>query len=326
MFHHISLHYSSFYGEKLSRSNLVKKQHFTEPPAHYTEASLIKFLEEKGIGRPSTYAPIISIITSREYVKREGRSLVATSLGEVTTNFMKEHFPEIIDYEFTAEMESRLDSIERGENTIEGVIGDFYTTFKAELDSALEKTEKSSKIVVPDDVSDVICEKCGARMVYKSGRYGKFLACPSFPECRNTKALDSEGRIVEQVEAVVKYAGFACEKCGADMLIRQGRYGEFYACSNYPTCRFTKQKIYETGADCPICKSKIIGRRSKGKSLFYSCEHYPECDFSTWDIPLKEACPNCNGGLFYRRSRKLVVCKNPVCEYVREEEMTVDEI
>ena len=287
---------------------------------------MIKFLEEKGIGRPSTYAPIISIITSREYVKREGRSLVSTSLGEVTTNFMKEHFPEIIDYEFTADMESKLDSIERGEDSIVGVIGDFYNTFKLELEAASKSVEKSPKIVVPDDVSDVVCEKCGALMVYKLGRYGKFLACPSFPTCKNTKALDSDGKIVVQNNTDAPLAGFKCELCGSDMVVRQGKFGEFYACSNYPTCRFTKQKIYETGVDCPLCNSKIVGRKSKGKSLFFSCEKYPECNFSTWDMPLKEKCPCCNDNLFYRRARKLVVCKNITCDYSREEDIATPEL
>lgn len=312
-------------GQLLAAKEIVKEQHYTEPPARYTEASLVKFLEENGIGRPSTYAPIISIITSRDYVKREGKLLVGTPLGEVTTNFTKQYFPEIIDYEFTAQMEASLDSIARDENTIEGVISGFYHRFEEELAVASKETKNKEKVSIPDEESDVICDRCGARMIYKKGRFGKFLACPNFPSCKNTKALDKEGKPVESEEKKVELAGFKCEECGADMVIRNGRYGSFYACSNYPTCKFTKQKVVELDVPCPICGSKVVARHGKGKMLFYSCEKYPECDFSSWDMPLAEKCPDCGAGLFYRKSRKNVVCKNHACNYRREEEMTVIE-
>ena len=312
-------------GQMLSVKSVVKEQHFTEPPARYTEASLIKFLEENGIGRPSTYAPIISIITSRDYVKREGKLLVGTPLGEVTTNFTKQYFPEIIDYEFTAQMEESLDSIARDENTIAGVISGFYHKFAEELKVAAKETKSKEKVSIPVEESDVICDRCGAKMVYKKGKFGKFLACPNFPTCKNTKALDKEGNPVEGEEKKVELAGFKCESCGGDMVIRNGRYGSFYACVNYPSCKFTKQKIVELGVPCPRCASKVVARHGKGKMLFYSCEKYPECDFSSWDMPLLEKCPDCGSGLFYRKSRKNVVCKNPSCGYKREEEMTVIE-
>ena len=310
--------------QKLERVDIDLNQHFTEPPPRYTEASLIKFLEENGIGRPSTYAPIISIIINREYVKRDGKSLVATPLGEITTKFISEHFPEISDYEFTAQMESKLDSIENSENTIIGVISDFYKHFEEELSLAASGDKKMDVFIAPNE-SDVICEKCGAKMVYKNGRYGRFLACPSYPQCKNTKALDKDGNIVTQTPKEVKLADFKCEKCGADVVIRNGRYGEFYACSNYPTCTFTKQKVIDTGVKCPKCSSKILARHGKSKSLFFSCEKYPECDFSSWDMPLKENCPNCGDVLYYRKSRKAVICKNKTCAYKRDEEMTVFE-
>ena len=312
-------------GQLLAVKELVKEQHFTEPPARYTEASLIKFLEENGIGRPSTYAPIISIITSRDYVKREGKLLVGTPLGEVTTNFTKQYFPEIIDYEFTAQMEESLDSIARSENTIEGVISGFYHKFEEELAIAAKETKSKEKVSIPAEESDVICDRCGAKMVYKKGKFGKFLACPNFPTCKNTKALDKEGNPVGAEEKKVELAGFKCESCGGDMVIRSGRYGSFYACSNYPTCKFTKQKVVELDVPCPRCASKVVARHGKGKMLFYSCEKYPECDFSSWDMPLAENCPDCGGGLFYRKSRKNVICKNQSCGYKREEEMTVIE-
>ena len=312
-------------GQILAVKEVIKEQHYTEPPARYTEASLIKFLEENGIGRPSTYAPIISIITSRDYVKREGKLLVGTPLGEVTTNFTKQYFPEIIDYEFTAQMEASLDSIARDENTIEGVISGFYKRFKEELAIATKETKSKEKVSIPAEESDVICDRCGATMVYKKGKFGKFLACPNFPTCKNTKALDKDGKPVENEEKKIELAGFKCEVCGSDMVIRSGRYGSFYACSNYPSCKFTKQKIVEVGVPCPRCGSKIVARHGKGKMLFYSCEKYPECDFSSWDMPLNEKCPDCGGDLFYRKSRKTVICKNHSCGYKREEEMTVIE-
>ena len=312
-------------GQLLAVKEVIKEQHYTEPPARYTEASLIKFLEENGIGRPSTYAPIISIITSRDYVKREGKLLVGTPLGEVTTNFTKQYFPEIIDYEFTAQMESSLDSIARDENTIEGVISGFYHRFQEELAIASKETKNKEKVSIPAEESDIICDRCGSKMVYKKGRFGKFLACPNFPTCKNTKALNKEGNPVEAEEKKIELAGFKCEACGGDMVVRSGRYGSFYACANYPTCKFTKQKVVELNVPCPKCGSKVVARHGKGKMLFYSCEKYPECDFSSWDMPLAEKCPDCGTGLFYRKSRKNVICKNPSCDYKREEEMTVIE-
>lgn len=311
-------------GAVLTAEDIKKIQHFTEPPPRYTEASLVDFFKERGIGRPSTYAPTITIITSRGYVKRDGKSLVATPLGEMITNFMRRYFPDIIDYDFTASMESRLDSIEHQDTTIVGVISDFYKKFAADLDNALAAGTKAS-MEVPADVSDVPCERCGKMMIYKTGRFGKFLACPSYPACKFTKAVDSEGKVVENRTAAPELAGFKCEVCGADMVVRQGRYGVFYACSNYPECKFTKQKVTDTGVPCPKCSSKIVARHGKGKSLFYSCERYPECDFSTWDMPLTEKCPDCGANLYYRKSRKLVVCKEKSCDYQREEEMTVSE-
>ena len=308
----------------LSVCSIKKQQHFTEAPARYTEASLIKFLEENGIGRPSTYAPIISIIISREYVKRDGKSLVATPLGEITTNFMRKHFPDIIDYEFTASMEDKLDSIENGKNTTNGVLSEFYTKFAEDI-KAVSDSDSKVQINIPAEESDVICDKCGSKMIYKNGRFGKFLACPNYPECKCTKAIDKNGNVQEPEVSAPAFAGFKCEVCGGEMVIRSGRYGSFYACQNYPTCTFTKQKVTETGVSCPKCSSRVLARHGKGKMLFYSCEKYPECDFSTWDMPLVEKCPDCGGMLYYRKSRKSVICKEKNCGYKRDEEMTVIE-
>ncbi len=308
--------------EVLKDAQIISEQRFTEPPARYTEASLIKFLEENGIGRPSTYVPIITIIIARNYVRRDGKSLVATPLGELITKFMREHFPNIIDYEFTASMESRLDSIENGENTLSGVISEFYSDFEKSLECAEASIKDAPKLVPEYEESDVICDKCGAKMIYKTGRFGKFLACPSYPACKNTKALGKDGELLEEKTQNHVLAGFKCELCGSDMVVRSGRYGEFYACIDYPRCKFTKRKVMEIGVPCPKCGAKILARHGKGKSLFFSCENYPECDFSTWDRPLSEKCPECGEGLYYRKSKKLVICKNKACDYKRDDEIT----
>ncbi len=302
----------------LLSENLLTEQHFTEPPARYTEASLVKFLEENGIGRPSTYATIISTIISREYIKRDGKSLAATELGEVTTKFMKENFPDIVDYEFTASMEEELDSIERRENTMEGVLTSFYGKFREDL-KVSTKSDKVYKLKPTVEESDIICDKCGSKMVYKNGRFGRFLACPNYPACKNTKAVDKDGNVVEKEEPKQVLAGFKCEMCGGEMLERRGRFGIFYACENYPECKNTKQKVEDTGATCPKCASRVLARHGKGNTLFYSCESYPKCDFSSWDKPLAERCPSCNEILYYRKSRKSVICKKKGCGYKREE-------
>ena len=310
--------------QTLTVISIDKEQKFTEAPPRYTEASLVKFLEENGIGRPSTYATIISTIISREYIKRDGKSLVATELGEVTTKFMREHFPQIVDYEFTAFMESQLDSIENKVNTIDSVLTNFYGGFKSDIEKA-SLSEKSYALKPVVEESDVVCELCGAKMIYKNGKFGRFLACPSYPTCKNTKAIDKNGKVLVREEKKTELAGFKCETCGGEMVIKRGRYGVFYACEKYPTCTFTKQKTTELGVKCPLCDSKIYAKHGRGNTLFYSCEKYPECDFSSWDMPLADKCPDCGEMLFYRKSKKSVICKKKNCGYKREEEMSVIE-
>ena len=304
--------------EELGTISVTPNQHFTEPPPHYTEASLIKFLEENGIGRPSTYTPIITTIISRSYIKRNGKSLVSTPLGEVTTKLMKEHFPDIVNYEFTATMENRLDSIENRDIGMEEVLSDFYSDFEKSLEKAKEDIHRET-VEIPAEESDVVCELCGKRMIYKNGRFGRFLACPGYPTCRNTKAIDKNGAPVEKAQEKQEIADFKCELCGGDMVLRNGRYGSFYACVNYPKCRFTKQKMSYIGVDCPDCGAKLVARHNRGKVSFYSCERYPDCDFSTWDLPLEEKCPDCGKMLFFRKSRSTVLCRDKKCGYKREE-------
>ncbi len=303
--------------EKMQTKSLEALQHFTEPPLRYTEASLIKFLEENGIGRPSTYTTIITTILTRGYVKREGKSLAPTPLGEVTNQIMKEHFDKIIDYEFTASMEDGLDEIERGETAYKTLLDGFYGDFAKSLALAQEKISKED-IVIPAETSEYVCEKCGSQMVYKNGRFGRFLACINYPDCKNTKTIDKDGAPVEKQAKEVELADFKCELCGSDVVIRNGKFGAFYACSQYPTCRFTKQKANPIDALCPDCGARILVRRMKGRMLFYSCERYPDCQFSSWDLPTEKKCPDCGDMLMYQKSKKMLVCRNKECAYKQE--------
>lgn len=302
-------------GDTLKNLSVEGTQHFTEPPARYTEASLIKFLEEKGIGRPSTYTPIITIITTRGYVSRDGKSLVPTPLGEVTTKLMTEHFPDIVDYRFTAGMEDRLDSIEAGEAEMIGVLHSFYDGFKVELDKAMESVSKED-IEIPVEETDLVCENCNSKMIVKNGRFGKFAACPNYPECKTTKPLVKKEVLPEEKKQEI--APFKCEECGSDMVLRSGRYGSFYACIKYPECKFTKQKVRELGVKCPKCQSEIVTKFGRNRTVFYSCSKYPDCDFSSWDMPTNEKCPECGGMLFAKKGRNQLVCKGEGCSFKKD--------
>ena len=313
-------------GESIPAHRVEKQCHFTEPPARYTEASLIKFLDEKGIGRPSTYNTIITTIVSRNYVVREGKSLVPTALGEVTTKLMKENFADIVDYTFTAQMENRLDEIENGDADMVEVLSSFWEGFKKELASA-EVNIGTGDFRLPVEETDIICDKCGAKMVIKNGRYGKFAACPNYPTCKNTKPLEPEkpAEVEEKAEKKAPVvADFKCELCGADMVQRTGKYGSFFACSRYPECKFTKQKTRELDVPCPKCGSKILIKTGRRKTVFYSCEKFPACDFSSWDMPVAENCPSCGKMLFRKKGKALVFCRDKDCGYSREAEELQD--
>lgn len=299
-------------GDTLSSESVAPVQHFTEPPARYNDATLVKYLEEKGIGRPSTYATIITTIISRGYVKREGKQLVPTPLGEVTTELMCENFPDIVDCKFTAYMESQLDDIESGKTTMLDVISGFYKNFSVELEAAF-KNVADRDIELPVEETDIICEHCGSRMIVKNGRFGKFAACPNYPACKNTKPLAKTGDGL--VEKKAEKTDMKCELCGADMILRTGRYGSFYACSRYPECKFTKQKVKSLGVKCPECGSDIVTKYGKNKTVFYSCSRYPECKFSSWDMPTNEKCPNCGGMLYRKKGKNQLICKTEGCGY-----------
>ena len=306
--------------EKLYMVSIDPEQHFTEAPPRYTEASLIKFLEEKGIGRPSTYTPIITTIIARNYVRREGKVLLPTELGTLTTKIMEENFHDIIDYKFTANMETDLDKIEDGTLEYLAVLSDFWKDFEVDLKKAEEKIG-SEDIKLPVEETDIICDKCGAKMVVRNGKFGKFAACPNFPKCRNTKPLtppEEEKKIEKAEPKKEEIAPFKCEKCGSDMVLRSSRYGTFYACSKYPECKFIKTKTKELDVPCPTCGGKVITKYGKKKTVFYSCENYPKCDFSSWDMPTNENCPECGKILFRKKGKNILFCAEKGCGFKKD--------
>lgn len=243
--------------DKVKLKSISGNQHFTQPPPRYTEASLIKALEENGIGRPSTYAPTITTITARQYVEHEGKQLKPTSLGEVITELMKEHFKEIVDAKFTADMESSLDEVENGSKDWVSTLREFYSGFAADLQKAEEAME-GKRVKVPDEETAVICELCGRNMVIKYGRYGKFLACPGFPECSNTK------KIVTETDG-------NCPRCGKKMLLKKSKKGRsFYGCEGYPDCNFMTWNV-PTAELCPNCGKTLFNKGGKSGRLI--CEN-----------------------------------------------------
>ncbi len=237
---------------------LKKNQHFTQPPARYTEASLIKTLEEYGIGRPSTYAATITTLTSREYVKREAKTLVPTELGEVITKLLKERFPNIVNVKFTAEMEEELDSVENGDVKWDELLAEFYSDFEQTLKDAKSEME-GVKLKLKEDETDIVCEKCGRKMVVKVGRYGKFIACPGYPDCKNIKKY-------------VEKTGTVCPKCGGDIIVKHTKTKRiFYGCSNYPECDFVSWNE-PTNEKCPQCGEVLYKKKGKKPTLFCAKE------------------------------------------------------
>ncbi len=301
-------------GDVLRHDVTHPSKHFTEAPPRYNEASLVKFLEERGIGRPSTFATIITTIITRGYVVREGKSLKPTELGELTTKLMVDSFPNIVDYEFTANMETELDEIANGVDTVSGVLHGFYDDFARSLEIA-ESTVDKAAYAPPVEETDIICDKCGAKMIVKNGRYGKFAACPNYPECKNTKPLTKNAATEEEK---TEATDMVCDKCGSPMVLRAGRFGSFYACSRYPECKTTRQITKELGVNCPKCGAKIVVKKGKNRSVFYSCERYPECDFSSWDMPTDEKCPECGEMLYRKKGKPYLICKSNGCGYKRE--------
>ncbi len=313
-------------GETLKLLDLLSKQHFTQPPPRYTEATLVKALEEKGIGRPSTYAAILSTVQDRKYVQKTDGRFSPTELGVVVNDYLVEKFPELIDVGFTAKMEDELDRIEDGKMKWVKVVKDFYKPFNTDLTEAI----KTSGKVKPKDIpTETVCEKCGLPMVIRWGRHGRFLACTGFPECKNTKPLPGEGE-ENKAEGIGNNAGQTneiCEKCGSPMVIKSGRYGKFLACSKYPECKNTKP--LSTGIKCPEDGGDIVERRSKRGKQFWSCSNYPQCKFASWYRPVPKKCPECGVDFLLEKRDKsgniTFFCHKKECGYKEVEKAQEEE-
>ncbi|MDH5767929.1 MAG: type I DNA topoisomerase [Nitrospirota bacterium] len=288
-------------GETLRLLNLQPGQHFTQPPPHYTEATLIKALEEKGIGRPSTYAAILSTIQERKYVHKTEGKFSPTELGIVVNDYLVERFPELIDIGFTAKMEDELDRIEEGKMKWVKVIKEFYNPFSHDLTEAIKTTGR----VKPKDIpTETVCENCGLPMVIRWGRHGRFLACTGFPKCKNTRPIKTESaeHKTHDIEKITQLTEEKCGKCGAPMVLKSGRYGNFLACSKYPECKNTKP--LSTGIKCPKDGGDIVERRSRKGKPFYSCSNYPKCKFATWYKPVPDKCPKCGADFLLEKRDK----------------------
>lgn len=304
-------------GQSLKLKKLLREQHFTQPPPRFTEASLNKELEERGIGRPSTTATILSTIQEREYVEKEGTYFKPTDLGTLVTQELIRAFPEELDAKFTAALEDKLDGIENGRCGWVSLLKSFYGPFKKSLDAASETMRDVKREEIPTDVN---CEKCGQPMVIKWGKMGQFLACSSYPDCKNTKdfrkAEDGSIQVVNE-----ETTDEICPTCGKPMVIKRGRFGRFLACSAYPECKTAKPLT--TGVPCPACqKGEFVERRSKRGKIFYSCNRYPDCKNAVWDRPVSAPCPQCGATIlvakYTKKDGERLCCANKECGYQQE--------
>jgi DNA topoisomerase-1 len=308
-------------GDRLTLKEVIPAQHFTQPPPYYNEATLVKALEENGVGRPSTYAAIISTIQDKEYVTLTNRKFEPTELGRLVNDLLVRHFPEILEVEFTAGMEKQLDQVEEGSRQWQQLLKDFYVPFRESLEKARQEMKSVKQATVPTDIP---CQECEGKMVIRWGRNGEFLACENFPTCKHTRDFrrDENGQVVPLEREAAEESGETCEKCGRPMVYKQGKFGRFLACSGYPECRHVKAQT--TGVKCPVegCDGELIQKISKRGKVFYSCSRYPKCSYALWDKPVPEKCPECGAEfLVEKQSKKTgrrLQCLNPECKYSRQ--------
>lgn len=302
-------------GDKVNEKGLDPTQHFTQPPPRYSDASLIRDLEEKGIGRPSTYATILSNLQDREYVEKRENRYYPSELGTVVTELLVKAFPDILNAEFTAEMENQLDEIEEGHKDWVKIMGTFWKPFEKTLEAAKKSMKNLKAQEVP---TDIVCDKCQHKMVIKWGKMGSFLACSNYPECKNTQDFkkDDQGKIVIIPK---EYIDKKCEKCASPLVIKSGKFGKFVACSNYPTCKYTT--AVTIGINCPECKTgEIAQKQSRFRRIFYSCNRWPQCNFACWDKPIVKECPSCKYPILTEKITKraglMHKCPRKECGYV----------
>src|SRR6516225_9678021 len=353
-------------GEKVRLIDITPRQHFTEPPPRFTEASLVKALEEKGIGRPSTYATILTTIQDREYVTKDQGKFKPTELGSVVTEMLVKHFEDIFDIQYTARMEEELDEVEEGKMTWVEALDEFYKKFEKDLKRASKNMENLKAQELP---TDEVCEKCGSPMVIKWGQFGRFMACSGYPDCKNTKEIANE-EAPKEGETAAEAEPEPCENCGkpmtlkrgrfgqflactgypeckttrrlaagtktpkkpdvileeicpqcgkAKLAVKEGRFGEFTACSDYPKCKYIKPKTVGVACPKPGCGGELIERRSKRGKVFYGCLKYPDCDFVVWNKPVPEPCPECGAPFLLEKSTKreglIRYCNEEDCSY-----------
>ena len=352
-------------GDALELKTVTPEQKFTQPPARFSEATLVKELEENGIGRPSTYASIIGVLQVRDYAEKVEGRFRPTRLGRLVTDLLAKSFDRIIQVDYTREMEERLDEIEEGKADYEGTLDTFYKAFKDDLAKAAKSMPDIKTKGLP---SDETCEKCQSPMIIKVGKFGMFLACSAYPDCTNTRELDApEAPTNQEDEAcencgrpmVLKKGRFGqflactgypdckttrklittaegvsaakpdqpldekCQKCEANLVVKQGRFGEFTACSSYPKCRYVKLK--SVGVSCPNDAGDLVERKSRRGRVFYGCANYPDCDFTLWNKPLQETCPTCKAPFLVekvtKRHGRQVLCHKEDCDYIRSEEL-----
>ena len=275
-------------GEKIDLVAILPEQHFTEPPPRYNEATLVKALEEYGIGRPSTYASIISTLQDRDYVELEQKRFYPTDVERVVNKFLTNYFTQYVDYDFTAKLEDELDAVSRGEEEWVPLLEKFWKPFKDRIDDTQENVQRSD---VTQEKMDEKCPKCDSQLSIRLGRNGRFVGCTNYPDCDYTRNLNDDGSSNEPQEV-----GRDCPDCGKPLIFKQGRYGKFIGCSGYPDCKHIEplEKPTDTGVTCPKCNDgTLMKRKSRRGKIFYSCSTYPKCDYATWNEPVAEPCPNC---------------------------------
>jgi len=302
-------------GQWVDLLDIATAQHFTEPPPRYTEASLVKALEEYGIGRPSTYAAIISTLQQRHYVVLENKRFHPTDVGRIVNKFLTEHFNQYVDYNFTANLEDDLDAVSRGERNWIPLMREFWYPFKSLIDT---KDESLRRADVTHESLDEACPECGGQLSIRLGRNGRFIGCTNYPECKYTRNLNGEA--APAAPEVVE--GKLCPECSSPLVIKTGRFGKFIGCSNYPKCKHIEplEKPENTGVRCPECnKGQLIKRKSRFGKLFFSCNTYPSCNYAVWNPPVAEPCPNCGWPILTLKVTKRrgteKVCPRKECGY-----------
>lgn len=302
-------------GQELQLNEIIPAQHFTEPPPRFGEASLVKSLEEYGIGRPSTYASIISTLQARDYVKLEKKRFYPTDVGRIVNKFLTEHFTQYVDYNFTAKLEDDLDAISRGEKQWVPLMKKFWGPFKKLV---VEKDESVQRKDVTHEAIDEKCPECGGPLSIRLGRNGRFIGCNNYPECKYTRNLDENGEI-EEPEIIEDRK---CPKCESALIIKRGRYGKFIGCTGYPDCRHIEplEKPEDTKVLCPECsQANLLKRKSRNGKIFYSCANYPKCKYAIWNEPVAEICPDCNWPILSIKTTKRrgteKVCPQKECKF-----------